>query len=422
MGRGDGSASLPLAGLRVLDLTTSIAGPWCTQILGALGADVLKVEHPTRGDDTRYWGPPFWNGETAAFLTTNASKRSIGIDLSSPAGQEVVLRLCEGSDVFVQNLRPGVVERLGLDFERVRERSPNVVYCSLGAFGSVGPLRHQPGYDPLMQAAGGIVSLTGEEDRPPVRCGVSIVDQGAGLWATIGILAALRIQEDGGGAKLVDTSLYETALNWVPRQLVDYFATGRVPSKMGSALEIMAPYQAFRAADAWLFIAAGNDRLFTSLCEVIGLPELCDDSRFATNADRVANREQLVELIATPLAEVPAAIWVERLQEAGVPVALVEDIAGVAESPQTEALGILQELPHRSIPGLRVVAPPLSFNGTRLEHRAAAPGLGEHSKALLREAGYAPPEIEDLIRDKVVTVPAELECEEPVAQQTRRVQ
>jgi len=411
----------PLDGVKVLDLTSSIAGPWCTQILGALGAEVIKVEHPKRGDDTRYWGPPFWNGESAAFLATNASKRSIGLDLGSAAGLEVALRLSEGADVFVQNMRPGLVERLGLDFERVRERSPEVVYCSIGAFGAVGPLSHRPGYDPLMQAAGGIVSVTGEEGRPPVRSGISIVDQGTGLWAAVGILAALHTRARDGGAQLVDTSLYETALNWVPRQLVDYFATGKVPRKMGSALDILAPYQAFETADDWIVIAAGNDRLFTTLCETIERPRLAADPRFATNADRVANREQLVELISEPLAAAPAATWLERFEAAGVPVAPVQDIAAVAESPQTQALGILQELPHPAIPELRVVAPPLSLNRARVEHRSAAPDLGEHSRVLLAEAGFGPGEIDELIREEVVTAPASPDGERRSVEQVRRV-
>jgi crotonobetainyl-CoA:carnitine CoA-transferase CaiB-like acyl-CoA transferase len=411
----------PLEGVRVLDLTSSIAGPWCTQILGALGAEVIKVEHPRRGDDTRYWGPPFWNGESAAFLASNASKRSIGLDLSSAAGLEVVMRLSEGADVFVQNMRPGLVERLGLDFEQVRERSAEIVYCSIGAFGAVGPLSHQPGYDPLMQAFGGIISVTGEEGRPPVRSGISIVDQGTGLWAAVGILAALRARERDGGAQLVDTSLYETALNWVPRQLVDYFATGKVPRKMGSALDILAPYQAFETADDWIVIAAGNDRLFVTLCETIERPELAEDPLFETNADRVANREELVGRISEPLAEAPAAVWLERLEAAGVPVAPVQDIAAVAESPQTEALGILQELPHPAIPDLRVVAPPLSINRSRLEHKSPAPDLGEHSRALLAEAGFGAGEINELIREEVVTAPVSPNGGSRSVEQSRRV-
>jgi crotonobetainyl-CoA:carnitine CoA-transferase CaiB-like acyl-CoA transferase len=395
----------PLQGVRVLDLTSSIAGPWGTQILGALGADVIKVEHPSRGDDTRRWGPPFWNGESGAFLANNSNKRSIGVDLGSEAGRETVLRLLEGADVFVQSMRPGRAARLGLDFERARERNPEIVYCSIGAFGSAGPLKDRPGYDPLMQAAGGIVSVTGEEGRPPVRSGASLVDQGTGMWAVIGILAALRVRDREGGAQLVDTSLYETALNWVPRQLVDYLGSGEVPRRLGSALDILAPYQAFEAADGWIVVAAGNDRLFAALCEAIGQPGLATDPRFASNAERVANREELVALLAEPLRAAPAEHWLALLGEAGVPVAPVQDVAAVAASEQTEALGLLQPLPHPEIPELRVVAPPLSLNGLRIQHVAPAPRLGQHSRELLGEAGLEEGEIDALIREEVVTAP-----------------
>src|SRR6266508_4397994 len=209
----------PLAGVRVLEVGTALAGPYCTLILGALGADVVKVEPPGRGDDTRGWGPPFWDGESPVYLAANAGKRSVALRLRSPAAQEAVLRLAEGTDVFVQNLRPGLVERLGLDFEAVSGRSPRIVYCSIGAFGRRGPLRHQPGYDPLMQAAGGIMSVTGEPDGPPARVGASIVDQATGMWGAIAILAALRARDTGAGPQLVDLSLYESAVNWLPYQI-----------------------------------------------------------------------------------------------------------------------------------------------------------------------------------------------------------
>lgn len=386
----------PLAGIRVLDFTISLAGPYCTEILGSLGADVIKLEHPERGDDARTWGPPFWAGESATYLAVNANKRSLAVDLKAPEGLEAVLRVAERSDVFVQNMRPGLAERVGLGFEALRARSPRIVYCSLGAFGKVGPLRHQPGYDPLMQAAGGIMSVTGEPGRPPVRAGVSVVDQGTGLWAVIGILAALRERDATGEAQLVETSLYETAINWLPYQLAGYLGSGQVPRPAGSALAIIAPYQAFAARDGWVMIAAGNDRLFAALCEVLSRPELTQDPRFRTNPDRVAHREELAALIAERLAPESAAAWLERLDAAGVPAAPVQDLAQVAAHPQTEALRILQPLPHPRIPELRLVAPPLSVGGERVPLRTPAPALGQHSAEVLAEAGYSEQEIERL--------------------------
>jgi crotonobetainyl-CoA:carnitine CoA-transferase CaiB-like acyl-CoA transferase len=392
----------PLDGVRVLDVTTSLAGPYCTLILGALGADVVKVEHPERGDDTRAWGPPFWDGESATYLAANASKRSFAVDVKHPEGLEAVLRVAERSDVFVQNLRPGLAERLGLGFEAVAARSPRVVYCSIGAFGKVGPLREHPGYDPLMQAAGGIMSVTGEAGRQPVRAGISAVDQGTGMWSVIGILAALRARDLGAGAQLVDTSLYETAVNWLPYQIAGYLGSGKVPRAMGTALGIIAPYQTFEARDRFVMLAAGNDRQFAALCEVLGRPELAGDPRFLTNPDRVANREALVALIAERFREEDAATWLERLAAAGVPAAPVQDLAEVVAHPQTEALGLLQALPHPKIPDERLVTLPLTVNGERAPHRTPAPALGEHTAEVLAEAGYADAEIERLAAQGVI--------------------
>lgn len=395
----------PLSGTRVLDLTASIAGPSCTLILAALGADVVKVERPDGGDDTRAWGPPFWNGESLAFLAFNSGKRSLALDVKTPRAKEAILRLAAQADVFVQNLRPGLAERLGFGFEALRAQNPRIVYCSIGAYGSKGPLRGEPGYDPLMQAASGIMSITGEAGGPPVRTGPSIVDQGTGLWSALGVLAALRARDSSGEAQLVDTSLYEVALNWIPYQLAGYFATGVTPSPMGSAISIIAPYQAFEARDGWVMIAAGNDRLYAALCTELGLPELVADARFATNADRVANRGKLVAAIAAVVAADSVASWVERLRAVGVPVAPVRDLAAVALDEQAHALGLFPAVEHPRGEGLRLVAPPLSVNGRRLGLGTSPPRLGEHTRAVLEDAGFSREEIEGMIGEG--SIPAE---------------
>lgn len=386
----------PLAGIRVLDVTSSLAGPYATLILGALGADVVKVEHPERGDDTRAWGPPFWDGESATYLAANASKRSLAVDLKHPDGLEAALRVAGRSDVFVQNLRPGLAERIGLGFEAVRKRRPDVVYCTIGAFGRAGPLREQPGYDPLMQAAGGIMSVTGEQGRQPVRAGVSVVDQGTGMWTVIAILAALRARDLGASAQLVDLSLYETAVNWLPYQIAGTLGSGHVPRAMGTALGIIAPYQAFEASDGWVMLAAGNDRQFAALCEALGRPELADDPRFLANPNRVANRDALSAIIAERFRAEPAATWLERLAGVGVPAAPVQDVGQVVAAEQTAALGLLQPLPHPTIDDLRLVGLPISVGGERVPHRSTPPMLGENSAEILAEAGYADDEIDEL--------------------------
>jgi crotonobetainyl-CoA:carnitine CoA-transferase CaiB-like acyl-CoA transferase len=393
---------LPLAGARVVDVTTSIAGPFCAEILSALGADVVKVERPDTGDDGRAWGPPFWNGESAMFLAVNAGKRSLAISLRDERGRDAVLRLADGADVFLQSLRPGLAERLGLGPDAVRGRNPRIVYCSVGAYGRTGPLSREPGYDALMQAAGGLVSMTGEPGRSGVRVGSSLIDMGTGMWSALGIVAALLERERTGEGALVDTSLYETALAYVGYHLVGFLADGTVPTPQGTVFPMVAPYQVFPTRDGELMVAGGNDRIFAALCGALELPALVDDPRFRTNPDRVENRDELVALLSERLRERDTADWQARLLEAGVPAAPVADVADVVEAEQTRALGMLQAVPHPAIPELRLAALPLSVDGSRADHRLPPPRLGEHSAEVLREVGYTDAEIDALVADGVV--------------------
>jgi crotonobetainyl-CoA:carnitine CoA-transferase CaiB-like acyl-CoA transferase len=389
----------PLAGIRVLDVTSSLAGPYCTQILGVLGADVIKVERPDGGDETRRWSPPTWGEDGVLFLSANAGKRSLALDLTHPAGLEALLALATRSDVVVQSLRPGVAERRGLGYAALRERNPRLVYCSISGYGHRGPLAARAGYDPLLQGETGIMSVTGEADGPPVRVGVSLIDQGTGVWAALAIVAAIY---EGEGREL-DLSLFETGVSLVPYHVMAYLATGEVPGRHGTAFPLIAPYQAFLARDGELMVATPNDRLFAALLRALDLPP---DRRFATNPDRVANRDELLALLAERFAEEDVAIWIERLDEAAVPVARVHDMRGVAEHEQTDALGLLQPLPHGDAPELVGVAPPLSVDGERPLHRSPPPRLGEHSAEVLAEAGYSPAEVERLLAAGVVAGPA----------------
>jgi formyl-CoA transferase/CoA:oxalate CoA-transferase len=377
----------PLTGVRVLDLTSSLAGPYCTQILGALGADVVKVEHPGRGDEARAWGPAFAAGGSAMFFSANAGKRSLALDVSTPAGREALLRLAGRSDVFVQSLRPGTAERLGLGPDELRARNGRLIYCSIGAFGRRGPLADQPGYDPLMQAAGGIMSVTGEPDGSGVRVGASLIDLGTAVWTALAVVAALH----EGRGRVLDLSLYETTLALLPYQLTNYLATGEIPGREGSAFALIAPYQVFSTLDGELMVVAGNDRLFRALCEATGRPDLAEDPRFATNPLRAANRAELIPELESQFAAERSELWLERLHEAGVPVAPVQDVAQVAESEQTRALGILQELA-----GVPTVALPLSADGERVVYPSPPPALGEHSAERLAEAGDSEAEIAEL--------------------------
>jgi crotonobetainyl-CoA:carnitine CoA-transferase CaiB-like acyl-CoA transferase len=352
-----------LEGKRVLDVTSSLAGPTCAQLLASLGAEVVKIE-PPGGDHARAWGPPFVAGEGALFLASNAGKQSLVLDLATGDGLARLLELVDGADALVQSLRPGAAESRGFGPDAIRARKPELVYCSIGAFGSRGPLRDQPGYDPLLQAASGIMSVTGESGRTPVRVGVSLIDLATGLWAAFGILAALQ---RGGGA-LVEVSLYETALWLLNYQLVGYLGTGEVPRREGTAFGQIAPYQVFATRDGELMIVAGNDKLFRALCAVLQVEA---EERFATNPQRVAARTELAAIIEERTRTWSTEELLEALIAAGIPASPVRDVGEAARHEQTLALGILQQLG-----GFTTVAQPISFDGDRLLHPSPPPTLG----------------------------------------------
>ena len=366
----------PLAGTVVVELGQSVAAPFAGQLLADFGAEVVKVEKP-EGDDARRWGPPFVDGAAATFQALNRGKRSVVCDLRDRAQRESLVRfVVERADVVLQNMRPGQVDALGLGADALCRLKPELVYCNVGAFGSRGPLAQRPGYDPLMQAFGGIMSVTGDPKGEPVRVGPSIVDVGTGLWAVIGILLALHRRTLTGEGAVVDVSLLETAAVWMSPFAMQYLASGVTPGRQGTSQAGIVPYRAFATVDGHLVVAAGNDALYRRFCEALGRPELADDPRFATNPKRVESAVELHAELEPALAGRTTAEWAARLDEAGVPNAPLHDVAQLLAHEQIDALGILRRLSGFSQP---VIGPAVSLDGERPVAAGAPPALGELS-------------------------------------------
>ena len=386
----------PLEGIVVADLTQNVAGPFCTQTLGDMGAEVVKIERPGRGDDARAWAPPYWGGESATFISLNRNKKSLALDLKSPGGLEILHRLVGRADVFVQSLRPGAIEELGLDFAGASRINPRIVYCSITAFGVRGPLSHLPGYDPLMQAYSGLMSVNGHPDQEPARVGTSIVDMGTGMWAALGIVAALRQRDATGRAIEVTTALFETALMWMSYHAMGYLASGAVPQAQGSGTAMIAPYQAFPTADGFAMIGAGSDALFAKLAAALGCPELTQDSRFKDNPSRVTNRGVLVESLSARTRQRKSAELVETLRGAGVPASAILSVDQMLQEPQTRESGMIVRAPHPRLPDYQSIGLPIAWDGARPAVRRVPPLLGEHSGDVLTWLGYTLDDVRSL--------------------------
>lgn len=398
-----------LSDILVIDLSRVLAGPYATMLLGDLGARVIKVEQPGSGDDTRRWGPPFTaHGESAYFLSANRNKESITLNLKDERGRAILRTLVAGADMVIENFRVGQAARMGIDYASLSQVNPRLIYCSITGYGQTGPYRHRPGYDTVIQAQGGLMSITGPADGPdgagePYKAGVAVVDVTAGLHAALAMLAALHHRQQTGQGQFIDIALFDTQLSWLVNVASAYLVSGQPPQRYGNAHASIVPYQTVPTADGYLMLAVGNDSQFSSLCEALGLHELARDARFATNPQRVAHRQALLPLLEARFRTQPTERWLERLLAAGVPCGPVNDIPTALADPQAQARQMVQMVEHPVAGPAPLLGPAPKLSATPAHIRSAPPLLGEQTDAILREfCGYDEEIIATLRRDGVV--------------------
>jgi formyl-CoA transferase/CoA:oxalate CoA-transferase len=391
-----------LEGIKVLDLSRALAGPYCTMMLADMGAEVIKIEMPGRGDDSRSWGPPFVEGESAYFMSINRNKKSITLNMKSDKSTEIVHKLIKQSDVLVENFRPGAMERLGLGYEQVKAMNPRIIYCSISGFGQDGPYRMLPGFDQVLQGMGGLMSITGELGGPPIKVGVAIADISGGMFASNGILVALYNREKTGKGQMVDVSLLDSQVAWLTYRAGAYFASGEVPQPMGSGHPVIVPYQAFKAKDVFINIAVGNDQLWERFCKAVSLENVMNDPKFATNAKRVENREEIVKIISDLIVTKDGEEWLKILTDAGIPCGPIYTVDKIFADPQVLHREMVKELDHPKAGKVKVTGIPIKLSDTPGEVETAPPVLGQHTQEVLTELGYNDKDLEKLKQEKVI--------------------
>ncbi len=385
----------PLQNIRVLDLSRVLAGPYCTMVLGDLGAEVIKVE-PPEGDETRGWGPPFAGGESAYYLCVNRNKRGIVVNLKTEEGRNALLELALKSDVLVENFRPGTLKKFGLDFEALHELNPRLVYCSISGFGQTGPLKDMPGYDFMIQAMGGIMSITGEPEGEPMKVGVAVADLFAGQNAVISILAALQARSFTGEGQSIDIALFDSELGWLANVASNFLISGKDPKRYGNAHANIVPYQSFQARDGWFVVAVGNDKQFETFCRVVGKPEWSSDDRFSTNSARVQNRDLLIGLLKPVFLENTVDGWISLIG-GQFPCGPINNFEQVFSMPHVKERGMLLTMGHPTIGELPLVGSPLKMGGTPVSYRLPPPLMGEHTNSILIEMlGYSDTKVREM--------------------------
>ena len=392
-----------LEGIRVLDLTRALAGPFCTLMLGDYGADVIKIEIPGTGDDTRHWGPPFIGEESAYFLSINRNKRSLTLNFKEEKAREIFLKLVEGSDVVVENFTPGVMSRFGLEYDTVKRANPGIIYCSISGFGQNGPYQSRPAYDQIMQGISGLMSVTGDPEGEPEKIGVAVTDIGAGMWAAFAVMSALYRREQDGEGQYIDISMLDAQVAWLTYQAGFYFAYGRPPGRLGKAHPTLVPYQAFMAKDGKYFnVAVGSERLWERFCQAVKREDLKDHPDYATNGVRVENRATLAPMLQEYFLTRDADDWVVDLQANSVPAGPINDLADVFADPQVLHRDMFLEIPHPTLGSIKQTGLPIKFSRTPGGLDQHPPLLGEHNGAILKDLGYSESDIEELVTRSVI--------------------
>ncbi len=391
-----------LDGIRIIDFSKALAGPYCTMLLADMGAEVIKVEMPGSGDDSRGWGPPFIEGEAAYFLSVNRNKKSITLNLKDPKAKEIALKIIEKADIVLESNRPGVMTKLGLDYETVKKINPGIIYCSISGFGQTGPYSKRPGFDQVIQGYGGIMGLTGEKGGGPLKVGIAVTDIATGMFAATGILTALYHRERTGQGQHVDASMLDGQVSWLTYQAGRYLASGNVPQRIGSAHPLIVPYQDFEASDGFINIAAGNDNLWKKFCAVTDLSDIADDPKFATNPKRVENRDEVVEIVSKKINTKTMQEWLDILNDAGVPCGPIYTVDQIFNDPQVLAREMLVEVDHPKCGKIQVTGSPIKLSETPAEITTHPPMLGEHNSSILQEFGFSEEDITKLKEDKVI--------------------